>query len=333
MKLSVSGDLWRHNSGSENCLAVAKCVQHSHNWAMKKGVLLLLILCLWPRAGTAQELTPRAYWPAPKGTQVLTLGAVYTDGDTVPDPSLPVTGVDSQIATGMIAYLHTLDLFGRTSNLIVEQAYSSGDTSVESPERGSIERTYRGAGDLAATLSVNLMGAPTMSREEFAELRRNPRPILGASLKLVAPTGRYDADKLLNVGANRWAAKAELGYMTVLNPKWLLEFELGVWVFDDNDDFLGVTRKQGSITSAEFHLVRRFSPGFWASLDLNGYRGGQSEINGRRLDDLQRDSKIGFTLAYPFARKHALRFSYSTGSVNDSEEDFDMFHLSYSRLF
>jgi Putative MetA-pathway of phenol degradation len=295
--------------------------------------LLCSLLCLLTPMVAGQELTPRAYWPAPQGTQVLTVGAVYTDGDIIPDPSLPVTGVDSKIATGVVGYLHTLDILGRTGHVILEQAYSSGETTFDSLEFGLIEREYQGVGDLAATFSINLMGAPAMNREEFAELRRNPRPILGASLKLVAPTGRYDEDKLLNVGANRWAAKAELGYMTVLHPKWLLEFELGVWVFDDNDDFLGTTRKQGSIKSAELHLVHRFGPGFWASLDLNGYRGGQSEIGGLRLDDLQRDSKVGFTVSFPIAPKQALKFGYSMGSVNDTDEDFDMYQVSYSRVF
>jgi hypothetical protein len=196
-----------------------------------------------------------------------------------------------------------------------------------------LQQDYEGVGDLGVTLSVNLLGAPTMTPEEFAELRSNPRPILGASLKVIAPTGRYDGDKLLNVGSNRWAARAELGYMTVLNPKWLLEFGLGVWVFDDNDDFLGLTRKQGSIKAAEFHLVRRFSPGFWASLDVNAYRGGQSEIGGRRLDDLQRDSKFGVTLVYPIAHKQSLKFGYTMGSMNNNDQDFDIFQLSYARIF
>lgn len=281
----------------------------------------------------AQELTPRAYWPAPQGTQVLTVGAVYTDGDIVPDPSLPVSGVDSQILTGVVGYLHTLDLWGRTGHLILEQGYSSGETSFNFLDLGLVDRDYQGAGDLAVTLAVNLFGAPAMNKQEFAELRRDPKPILGASLKVVAPTGRYDEDRLLNVGSNRWAAKAELGYMTVLHPKWLLEFELGIWVFDDNDEFLGLTRKQGSIKSAELHLVHRFSPGFWASLDLNGYRGGQSEIGGRRLDDLQRDSKFGLTVVFPIAGKQAIKFGYSMGSVNDNDEDFDVYQLSYQRVF
>ena len=303
---------------------------HGDNEPMKR--ILFCFMALFPLVVAGQELTPRAYWPAPQGTQVLTVGALYTDGDIIPDPSLPITGVDSQIATGVVGYLHTVNLFGRTGNLVLEQAYSMGETTVDSFDFGVVELDYQGMGDLAATLSVNLLGAPAMNREEFAELRRNPRPILGASLKLVAPTGRYDEDKLLNVGANRWAAKAELGYMTVLSPKWLLEFELGVWVFDDNDEFLGMTRKQGSIKSVEFHLVHRFTPGIWASLDLNGYRGGQTEVDGRRLEDLQRDSKVGFTVAFPIAQKQTVKFGYSMGSVNDSEEDFDTFQLSYSRL-
>lgn len=281
----------------------------------------------------SQELTPRAYWPAPQGTQVLTIGAIYTDGDIVPDPSLPITGVNSTITSGVLGYLHTLDLFGRTAHVILEQSYSSGDTVGEVGGMGELERDYSGRGDVAATLAVNLMGAPAMNREQFAALRRDPKPILGASIKVVAPTGDYEDDKLVNVGSNRWAAKFEFGYITVLRPKWLLEIEAGVWVFDDNDDFLGVRREQSSIKSLELHLVRRFSPGFWASLDLNGYRGGQSTVGGRRLNDLQRDSKLGATLVFPIAHKHAIKVAYSAGSINDSDEDFDVYQVSYQRLF
>ena len=81
------------------------------------------------------------------------------------------------------------------------------------------------------------------------------------------------------------------------------------------------------------HLVHPFQPGCWASLDVNGYKGGRSRVDGRRLDDLQRDSKIGFTLVFPFARKQAIKASYAYGSVNDSAESFDIFSLSYQRVF
>lgn len=299
----------------------------------------LLILCLLlasPVHLWAQELSPRAYWPAPKGTQILTLGAVFSDGDTVPDPSLPITGVNSEISTLVVGYLRTVELWGRTSNFVIELPYSQGDTSGSHLEDGLLSRDYEGAGDLAATLSVNLMGAPSMNPQQFADLRRNPHPILGASLRVVAPTGRYDSDNVINVGSNRWAAKAELGYIGLLSPKWHYEAQLGGWVFADNDDFLGMRKEQDPLWALELHLVRRFRPGLWASLDANFYTGGRTRVNGQRLDDLQRDTKVGFTLVYPFAGfggVNSVKLGYHFGSVNNSDEEFNVLSLSYMRLF
>lgn len=295
--------------------------------------VLALIAILLPSLSVAQELTPRAYWPAPTGTQVLSIGAVHTSGDIIPDPSLPISGLDSEITSLHLGYLRTLDLFGRSANLIVNLPYATGDTIVDSDIVGRVVRDYRGVGDLGVTLSVNLMGAPALTPESFAALRRDPPPIIGASLKVVAPTGNYDEDRVINVGANRWAAKLELGSIFVLHPKWLLELEAGAWFFGDNEEFLGsLTREQNPIYSAEAHLVHRFRPGFWASLDFNGYKGGRSRVDGRRLNDLQRDSKAGFTLVFPFATKQAIKASYAYGSLNDSAESFDVFSLSYQRV-
>jgi hypothetical protein len=84
--------------------------------------------------------------------------------------------------------------------------------SVKSYSLSSSELTFSGIGDLGVTLSVNLLGAPSMTPADFQKLRANPLPILAASVKVVAPTGHYEVDKLINVSANRWAIKA--GYST-----------------------------------------------------------------------------------------------------------------------
>ncbi len=295
--------------------------------------LLALTTVLSPLAA-AQEMTPRAYWPAPKGTQVLSMGLAYTDGDLIPDPSLPVTGIDSEITTAVVGYLRTIELFGRTANVVFELPYSDGTTNADHPEFGRIERDYQGVGDVSATLQVNLIGAPSMNREEFAELRRNPHPIVGASVKVVAPTGKYENDRIINVGANRWALKTEFGAMFPLNAKWLLELEAGAWFFEDNDDFFnGRTREQAPIYSVQAHLVRRFAPGFWMALNATGYKGGRSKLDGRRLEDIQRDSKIGITGVFPVAPGRVIKLSYTNGSVNDSEERFDVYTVSYQHLF
>ena len=276
----------------------------------------------------AQDLTPRTYWPAPNGTKLFIFGYAYQSGDVVTDPSIPITGVDSTIDSGVLAYQQTIDLFGRTGNLQFEVPYVDGTTTgMVRDEAG--RRDVSGFGDISATLTINLRGAPSMSPEEFQQLRQSPRPILGASIKIVAPTGEYEADKLINIGTNRWAVRFRFGYIRPLTPKWLLEMSAGAWFFEDNDEFLGETRKQDPIGALNIHLVRRFQPGFWASLDLNYYLGGHTTVGAERRADLQRNSRLGLSVAYPFKRKHAIKLGISEGVVTESGGDFRTINLNY----
>lgn len=276
----------------------------------------------------AQELSPRAYWPAPKGTRVVIAGCSYSTGDVVTDPSLAILGVNSNIARAQLGFLQTVNLLGRTANLIVEVPYAWGDTE-GSLEEQPVRRDFSGFGDMSASLSVNLLGAPSLTPADFQELRAKPRPILGASLRVTAPTGEYDPDMLINVGANRWAVKAELGSIFPLRPKWLLEFELGAWFMGANDDFLGTTRQQDPIYSTQAHLVKRFKPGRWASFDLNYFTGGRDTVDGQVLDDLQRNSKVGLTVLWTFRGRHAIKLGLSTGVVTESGGNFKTALLSY----
>jgi hypothetical protein len=291
------------------------------------GAVLLLGASLAAPAA-AQDLTPRTYWPAPKGTRLLILGYAHKTGDVVTDPSIPVTGVDSTIDSGVMAYQQTIDLFGRTGNLQLEIPYVDGTTIGmvgEQPGR----RDVSGFGDLAATLTINLLGAPSMSRAEFQQLRQAPHPILGASIKILAPTGEYESDKLINIGTNRWAVRLQLGWIRPLSRKWHLELSAGAWFFEDNDEFLGETREQDPIGALNAHLVRRFGPGFWASFDVNYYIGGHTTIGGERKADLQRNARMGLSLAYPFKRRHAVRLGVSEGVVTESGGDFRSIVLNY----
>ena len=153
--------------------------------------VVVAVLCsLWTVQGIAQELTPRAYWPSPKGTKVAVFGYSHVEGDVLFDPSIPLYGVDSNIRTGILAYLQTFSLAGRTTNVVVELPYSWGTTKGlvgEEPGR----RDFSAFNDLGLTLSVNLLGAPTMTPPEFQALRADPHLILGATLKIHAPTGQY----------------------------------------------------------------------------------------------------------------------------------------------
>jgi hypothetical protein len=292
-------------------------------------LILFLALGLMEAVSFAQELTPRAYWPAPKGLKVVTLAYQYSTGDILMDPSLPIVGVDSRINLTQFSYLQTINLSGRTATVQFSVPYSWGTTEgvVEGVD---ISRYIAGWADARARLSVNLLGAPTMGPAEFQQLRAKPRPIVGMSLQVSAPTGGYEPDRLINLGTNRWAIKPAIGYIHPVTRTWLTELELGAWIFGDNDEFLGTTRQQNPIVSGDFHLVKRVKPGFWFSLDLNYYYGGRTTIDGNKIADLQRNSRAGLTLMFPWKHKHAIRASFSTGTVTSSGGDFDMLSLLYA---
>jgi len=305
---------------------------------VSKGVLemwkrapLSAVIALWAAVAAAQELTPRAYWPAPKGTRVGVLGYVHAAGDVLFDPSIPLYGVDSKVNIAVLGYLRTFSLWGRTSNLVVDLPYQWSTTKgilIDTPARGSVS----GFGDPSITLSVNLLGAPTMTLKDFQAFRASPRPVLGASLKVIVPVGRYDPHRLLNVGGNRWATKAELGYIAPLTPKLLLELDAGVWFLGDDPDFIAGYREQEPIVAGQFHLVRRFRPGFWASLDGTYFTGGRQTIAGRRLIDVQRNSRLGGTVSIPLKGRHLVKLGYAKGIFTEYGTDFDQFLVSYQVL-
>ena len=306
--------------------------RHRELTAAIRGALACSVLCVMTTTGVARELTPRTYWPAPKGIKVAVIGYAYAQGDIFFDPSIPLYGVNSEVNLAVAGYLQTVSLWGRTTNFKIELPYQWSTTQgilVDTPAKGSVS----GLGDLGVTLTVNLLGAPTMTPKDFQAMRKQPRPILGASLKVVAPTGKYDPDRLLNVGGNRWALKAELGGIIPLRPRWLVELDAGVWFLGDDRDFIAGYREQEPIFAGQLHLVRRFKPGFWAAFDFTYFTGGRQTIAGRELVDVQRNSRVGGTLVVPFKRRHAIKIGFATGIFTEFGTDFDQFFVSYQRLF
>lgn len=280
----------------------------------------------------AQELVPRAYWPAPTGTNAFVAGYQYSSGDVLTDPSLPIEGVEAELNFGTLTYIRTLDLLDRTANLQLNVPYTWGDA------QGFVEGEFRSRGisniaDARARLSFNLLGAPAMDPPEFQALRAEPRPIIGASLLVSMPTGDYDKTRIFNAGSNRWAVKPAVGVIYPLRRTVLFEFEIGAWFFEDNDEFQGAVREQEPMLSTEFHIIKRIRPGFWASLDMNYYAGGRTTVEGTRRDDRQENSRMGATLVWPFRRGHALRLSASTGISTHVGGEFDTVTIAYFRVW
>ena len=189
----------------------------------------LSLLIAWPLLITgkvsAQEMAPRAYWPAPVGTNVAVLVYQRNSGDIVIDPSLPITGVESEIDYLQVGYQRFFSLFGRTTTVQLNLPWADGSTEgiVDGEFR---QRNTTGLTDARLRLAINLKGAPAMDAAGFQALRNDPKTIIGASILVQAPTGEYDSDRLINLGTNRWAVKPAIGIVVPLHPTWLFEMEV-----------------------------------------------------------------------------------------------------------
>ena len=183
---------------------------------MAKWMCVLCLLALGvtaARPAAAQELEPGAYAVAPKGLNVFVLANTFSFGDLAFDPAGPISDASARINTTSAGLAHMTSLFGRSAQLSVGVPIVAGH--LEGFYIGeAAEVTRAGLGDPRVRVGVNLYGAPAMDRKTFATYRQ--RRLIGASLTVSIPLGRYSQDRLINIGAHRWALKPELA----LSARW-----------------------------------------------------------------------------------------------------------------
>lgn len=279
-----------------------------------------------PPLSHAQEMEPRSYSNAPVGLNFLIAGYAYTQGGIAFDTSLPLTNPDLTTSSAVLAYGRVLDLWGKSAKLNVIFPYT--DLSGSADFAGQpVERNVAGFADPIFKLSVNLYGAPALSLKEFAGYEQDL--ILGASLRVTAPLGQYDDTRVVNLGANRWSFKPELGISKALGP-WTLEATAAVTLFTDNEDFFGGNdRSQDPLYSLEGHVIYGASSGIWGSLDATYFTGGRTTLNGERGNDLQQNWRLGGTLAFPVDRHNSIKLYASSGVSARTGNDFDLVGIAW----
>jgi hypothetical protein len=275
----------------------------------------------------AQDLAPRAYTITPLRSNAITLTYSFFDGGLLFEGAAPITGATARVSMPVLSYYHSFNFFGRSANIAAFLPYGVGH--YRGKVLGAETYAYRsGLLDTSYRFSVNLKGGPALLPADFRKWRQ--KRLLGASLRMVAPTGQYDSTKLINWGSNRWSFKPELGYSERWG-NWLLDVYGGVWLFTRNPEFFSrnayfpgtQAQTQEPIGSVEVHLSYDVKPRLWASLDGNFWYGGRTSLNDIENPlTRQRNSRIGLTGSIPVSRHQALKFSYSAGSYIRYGGDF-----------
>ena len=274
----------------------------------------------------AQELEPQSFARAPLRLHIFFLGYGYSTGNILLDPSLPIEDSRSKIHNITVGYAQVFSLFGRMAmfNVVVPLATGTWRGLVEE-ESTTVSRT--GFGDPILSLSVNFFGAPALSGRSF--LAHREKFILGGSLRIRAPLGQYDETKLINLGTNRWMFRPALGGSIKLG-KWVLEAHVSSWFFTRNPSFFnGNTLIQKPLYALQLHVTYQFRPGLWIAVSAGRSNGGDLVVNDINLENTQKNSRFGATLALPLGGSHAINLVFTTGISTRFGADFDTFGIVY----
>lgn len=268
----------------------------------------------------AQDLEPRAYAASPVGANFLVVGGGRSSGDVLIDPSLPLEDVQASVNSAFLGAGTTFAFFGRTALFVAAFPYA-WVTATGNVGESAREVSRSGFADPRIKLSVNFVGGRALTLREFSNAERPT--IVGASFTVVPPLGRYDRSKLVNLGANRWSFKPEVGISHPLG-NWTVDGYAGVWLFTANDEFYtgSSLRTQQPIFAFQGHASYTLKPRLWVAFDATWYSGGVTTVDGIEKADLQRSTRVGATLSLPLTSQQSLKFAFSKGATTRVGSDF-----------
>jgi len=290
----------------------------------------------------------RAYWKGRDGTNVVSFQYLNLDmqasGTQQFDPAHFIyPNADASAKLMIASYARHMTLFNRPSSFSANIAGGSADVDVDTSltppgflppgvsPGASLHQSTSGYADPSVQLDMNLFGTPPL-RSSVDLANYEPNFTLDAAVMLAFPLGQYDSDKIVNMGLNRWYGRLALPmkyHFGVFSPGRMISFELtpSMWLFGENDDFMGQTLKNDSLWQLESHLTMDFTRTFYGSLDLLYRSGFQSEINGVDVGEKLDIGDIGFTLNYQATDNLNLRASYSSNVFGDSDLNTSIIRL------
>ena len=274
----------------------------------------------------AQDLAPRAYVITPLRSNAVILSYAYFNGSILFNGAAPISGATGTYNVQIATYYHGFNFLDAPPMRNVSLPYGIG--TFQGDLAGKYEQVYRsGLLDATGRLSVNLKGGPSMTARQIMKWKQ--KTLLRVSLRVSAPTGQYDPNKLVNWGANRWGFKPEFGYSERWGH-WLIDGYAGAWFFTTNPEYFSspapVPESQRPIASFEGHLSYDVKPRLWVSLDGNFWVGGVTTVNGvENTATRQLGSHLGATASIPITRHGSLKFGYNNA-------DYSQFGGAYQNI-
>lgn len=288
--------------------------------AVLRTVLVALVAAGGTGSAEAQDLEPRAYANTPVGINFYGVNYSYSTGGVSADPAAPLEDAEIDLHGVALSYARSFALFGQSAKAGVVLPYT-GVSGSALFNGAPVEREFAGLVDPSLKFTTNLLGSPAMSLEEFGSWRQNW--IVGLSLSITVPLGRYDEERLVNIGTNRWSFKPAVGVSKRWGPV-TIDASTSVKFYTDNDEFLvDQKREQDPLFACQGHAIYSFSRGTWVSLDATWYGGGNTTVDGKKSDDRQSNARVGATITQPLTRNLSAQVNASSGVADRTGSDFD----------
>jgi hypothetical protein len=250
-----------------------------------------LTVLSYPRALYAQFTDARTYVQGPVGLSNVELDYQHARANASIDTSLVVGSANLNLNKAILSYTHNFSMLGRLAWATANFPFGSlGGSIDESGTSGSAS----GMGDSSVELAVLLKGGQALSAAELATYERTT--IVGMSLTVSAPTGEYNANKVLNLGSDRWSFKPELGLSYPFGPEqeWEVDGYINAYFFTDNTAYQGVKiLHQEPLPGIEAHVSYSVTPSFWTSLDSRYAFRGETVVDGAKQNNPQQNLIVG----------------------------------------
>ena len=294
-------------------------------------IIVAVVLGMFGSTVASAQVPPRFYWKTLQGTNAVPVIALSASGNVNPlDRSLSLDPSASLSADVAIAgYAKMFPVLNKAAMLavLVPMGRIEGDFlagPLSSREASS------GFGDPMVEFNINLIGPPPIMNLPDL-LRYEPGFSMDLVVDLAFPVGQYDNTQSLNLGQNRWYGRIGTPIVWQLGP-WIparrttLEIFPSVWLFGDNDDFVGDNLSSDPTFELEAHLTRNFTSKFWGSIDATYTTSGDTTITSTVASNTASGSDMtlaGFTLGYQLNDSMQLTIGYKS-TLNNKTASNDL---------
>lgn len=253
----------------------------------------------------AQDLEPRRWNFLAAGSNILGINYGHISGEIGFDPVLDVKDTKVKRDFLLINYTRFFLLSEKLMRFdVVLPLHNAKWNGLLSGEEAT--RHDKGFGSPLFRLSVNLLDTESTMLNDSVDVIKT---VVGASIALRVPWGKYDADKLLNITANQYTIRPQLGVVHTRGP-WSYELTGSVYYFTDNDNFFNGNKLQKRpFYSAQTHMIYIFEKGIWGSLSAGYGKGGALRINGVNRDDKREGFLGAVSLGMPVTETQSLKLS------------------------